>query len=367
MDDETSKYSTESKEIKLNKSLVKRTINSFSQRQSSLDKAIASQQAIINTSMAAITRPSGLENAMRAFSSNQALINNSMAAITRRSGLENAMRAFSSNQALINNSMAAITRPSGLKNAMRAFASQQALISNSMTAIERPSALENAIQAFASQQALISNTIAAIERPSALDNAIQSFATASSAFLSDSSYLSEMAKVVSSVDMESVNASSIEQELENTESKFNLVENSKSFLRTFKSLPPWVQSILFFCLLEIILPQLNNISSNLLTPKVESYLESNDKTNRQKIKDIKKIPLTLNDIDTTDLRFITGSNVHLRAGPSTSTEVCDELVLGQIVTVLSKKRNWIEVMYEYEDGEYMSGWVFTRYTAKFEK
>jgi uncharacterized protein YgiM (DUF1202 family) len=115
------------------------------------------------------------------------------------------------------------------------------------------------------------------------------------------------------------------------------------------------------------LPQVNSISANLITPVVESYLEASEETDRQKVKGIKNIPLALKDVDTTDLRFITGDNVRLRAGPSTNSEIYDELTLGQVVTVLTKKRNWIEVMYEYEDGESMSGWVFTRYTAKFVK
>ena len=231
----------------------------------------------------------------------------------------------------------------------------------------KPIALESAMQAFSSQQAVIDNAMAAIADSSSLAHAIKSFATASSVFLSDSSYLSEMAQVISAVNMESVNASSIDRELESTESKFNLVENGKNFLSTFKSLPPLIQFILFAFLMNVILPQVNSISANLLTPLVENYLESNKKSDRQKIKDIKKISLTLNDIDTTDLRFITGNNVRLRASPSTNAEIYDELVLGQIVTVLAKKRNWVEVMYAYEGGESMSGWVFTRHTAKFVK
>ena len=202
---------------------------------------------------------------------------------------------------------------------------------------------------------------------SSLEHAIKGFATASSVFLTDTSYFSKMAQVVSAVDLESIDISSIERELEDTESKFNLVESGKNFLSTFTNLPPVIQFILFSFLMHVILPQVNSISANLITPIVEGYLESNEKTDKQKIKDIKKISLTIMDINTTDLRFITGNNVHLRASPSTNAEIYDELLLGQIVTVLAKKRNWVEVMYEYKDGESMSGWVFTRYTAKFVK
>ena len=54
----------------------------------------------------------------------------------------------------------------------------------------------------------------------------------------------------------------------------------------------------------------------------------------------------------------------LRFELSTRLEILDELVIGQIVT---KNKNGIEVIYEYDDGELKSGWFFTRYTAKFVK
>ena len=204
-------------------------------------------------------------------------------------------------------------------------------------------------------------------RPSALDQAIREFAKASSVILTEPSYLSEMAQLVSNIDLSRIDASSIEKSIENTESELSSIESKASFLSVFSNLPPFIQAILFYFLIHVLLPQVNSISANLLTPMVESYLEDNKKADRQKIKQIKEIPLSLKDIDTNDLRFITGNNVRLRATPSTNADIYDELVLGQVVTVLSKQRNWIEVMYEYESGESKSGWVFTRYTAKFVK
>ena len=117
--------------------------------------------------------------------------------------------------------------------------------------------------------------------------------------------------------------------------------------------------------MNIIVPQINSISANLLTPIVESYLDGNDADERKKIRDIKKLPLSTSEITTDNLRFITGNNVRLRESPSTNSAILDELVLGQVVTVLSKEKNWIEVMYAYEQEEVWHGWVFTRYKAKF--
>lgn len=229
------------------------------------------------------------------------------------------------------------------------------------------SSANKALQSFASQQSAIDQAMAVMASSSGLKNAIKSFATASPVILTDSSYLSEMAQIVSGLDLDSINVSSIEGELENTESEFSSLESRANFISVFSNLPPFIQVILFFFLIHVFLPQVNSISANLITPMVDSYLEVSEKADRQKIKDIKSIPLALKEINTTDLRFITGNNVRLRANPSTNSEIYDELALGQVVTVLTKKRNWIEVTYEYEDGESMSGWVFTRYTAKFVK
>jgi uncharacterized protein YgiM (DUF1202 family) len=115
------------------------------------------------------------------------------------------------------------------------------------------------------------------------------------------------------------------------------------------------------------LPMLNNISANLITPYVQKYLQTENLSDKEKIKKIKKVKIENSIIEINQLRFITGNNVRLRSGPSTRTEILDELSLGQVVTVISKKRNWIEVEYEYDEGEYLRGWVFTTYTAKFKK
>ena len=88
---------------------------------------------------------------------------------------------------------------------------------------------------------------------------------------------------------------------------------------------------------------------------------------KEKVQKTKNISWQIEKEQISNFRFITGDNVRLREDSSTKSAVLDELVLGQVVEVHSKKKNWIEVSYQYEDGTYMSGWVFTRYTARFVK
>ncbi|WP_158070083.1 SH3 domain-containing protein [Motiliproteus sp. MSK22-1] len=58
--------------------------------------------------------------------------------------------------------------------------------------------------------------------------------------------------------------------------------------------------------------------------------------------------------------------MRLRKGPSRKTEILSEFDQGQVVTVISKKRNWIEVRYwDVLSKDYLQGWVFTKHTAYF--
>ena len=144
-------------------------------------------------------------------------------------------------------------------------------------------------------------------------------------------------------------------------------ENQKIFSDIFAKIPFNIQMIIIFIFMQIILPHINNISANLMTPYVDKYLLSSSVTDKVKIKKISKIKLDNPVLEVNKLRFITRNNVILRSSPSTKTEILDELCLGQVVTVLSKKRNWIEVQYIDQDNEIVHGWVFTRYTARFKK
>lgn len=264
--------------------------------------------------------------------------------------------------------MSRLVNPIFLKTAHR-IASQQA------TALTMPSSAKQFAEMMASQQAAMERALASspaiesiLNRQESLDRIAKSFYRVMGAVdQSEPEWLSELNNRVSDISLDDMNTVSIENDLEAAADQLDKVEDGKSFFTVFSKLHPTVQTFLCFLIFHVILQQLNSISANLLTPKVESLLESNKAPDREKIREIKQIPLSLSEVNTNHLRFITGNNVRLRAHPSTKSEILDELAFGQIVTVLSKERNWIEVTYEYENGEILSGWVFTRYTAKFVK
>lgn len=136
-----------------------------------------------------------------------------------------------------------------------------------------------------------------------------------------------------------------------------------SFIELFRELPPGVQKAIIIVFLYAIWPMFINIASSLITPHVERIINGS-KLSTDQIRVIKKLPAS-QGIDIENLRFVTRNNVKLRAKASTKSEVLDELVVGQVVTVLSKQKNWAEVVYRYDDGQALHGWILMTYTAKF--
>ena len=179
--------------------------------------------------------------------------------------------------------------------------------------------------------------------------------------LSDPDSIAEITEAVTNIAPEELAISDLEEDIKKSEKILKSVEDPKDFIEKIKKLP----SMLLWFFVFVVLPIIINLTSAYLKPAIDEYLENNDSSDTDKVRAIKGIPGKIGQINTTGLRFITGNNVRLREEPSTKSDILDELVLGQVVEVLSKKRNWIEVCYEYPDGEIVTGWVFTRYTTNF--
>lgn len=172
----------------------------------------------------------------------------------------------------------------------------------------------------------------------------------------------ELTRTGQQFDALTMESTSLEQSDDLSLEKVNVIA---TLVTHYQKLPRWAQLILTIFLNTIAIPILISISANLLTSHVEKVIQDSDKSERQKLKEIRQLPLKVENIETSGLRFITAEHVRLREGPSTKSQILDDLKQGQIVTVLSKKRNWIEIKYEYGEGDIVTGWVFTRYTARF--
>lgn len=111
-----------------------------------------------------------------------------------------------------------------------------------------------------------------------------------------------------------------------------------------------------------------NVVANLIAPVVQEHIvANNDKPTKELVSDIKKIPSCIGrEIETSQLRFVIHQNVFLYDKAKKSV-IIEQLKLGQILKVIHKDKNWLEVSYIDADGESVHGWILTRYTARFIK
>lgn len=141
-----------------------------------------------------------------------------------------------------------------------------------------------------------------------------------------------------------------------------ILENTPSFLKFI------LLKIFLLFIFPILIGAAGGVAGNLATPYVQSYLAENKTTSqREKIKNIKKLSFSEIGIELIGYRFITTNKLHLRSTPNARAPSIAELSFGQVVGVLSSSRDWTEVVYQYGDGTEIQGWVFTRYTAKFRR
>ncbi len=145
-----------------------------------------------------------------------------------------------------------------------------------------------------------------------------------------------------------------------------LIESAteSDFADIFTKLSPRFQGILIYIFYRILFPIALGVAGNLMTPYFEKAIKS-EKLPTSQVRIIKKTPFQ--DVDTSNLRFVFSNDVKLRAKPSTHSEVLDVLVIGQVITVLERKKGWAEVIYVNDDDQACQGWIMTRYTAKFKK
>jgi hypothetical protein len=145
-------------------------------------------------------------------------------------------------------------------------------------------------------------------------------------------------------------------------------DSPEHFANILSRCPPWLKWALIVLLVQVVLPHMNGISVNLITPHVEQYLHQSPAVpQRQQVKEIRKLSMGELGVELRDYRFVTTSTLALRANANGKSAQVGTLQLGQVVAVVSSKRDWTEVVYEYGDGQTISGWVFTRYTEKFRR
>lgn len=303
--------------------------------------------------------------------------------LTERPFIDKAIQAITSRKLEVDKTMQAFSlRQLEIEKAMQAFASRQEALQRVFLSIPEAKKIEaemamsasirylnatSVMESYNINQLTINKAMKLLSKSLPLEKALNDFALLNSTLLPNPDYLKEMSKTLSNLGFHSADLDNFQGELKRVENEVSEEMDSTDFKAPFYKLNPFLVALVYKYFVIIISQLLLGLAVNVITPHILNYLEGNSKVNKEKIKDIKRIPLQINDVDTNGLRFITGNNVRVRADHSTKSEIYDELVLGQIVTVLHKERNWLNVTYTYENGESATGWVFTKHTSPFIK
>lgn len=145
-------------------------------------------------------------------------------------------------------------------------------------------------------------------------------------------------------------------------------ETPERFTEILNQCPAWLKWALVNFLVFVVLPFVIGISVNLVTPSVQAYLENSPPpAAREQVKGLQHLSMGDIGVALSTYRFVTAQKLVLRNTANSRAEQVDTLRFGQVVAVVSAKRDWTEVTYEYGDGAVVSGWVYTRYLQKFRR
>ncbi len=113
---------------------------------------------------------------------------------------------------------------------------------------------------------------------------------------------------------------------------------------------------------DIIVPQIND---RVITPMIEKYMEKgDDQSERELNNNIKKLPMLEGVTIVSDFRFISGPDVRLHEGATTKSKVLHTLKHGQAITVLEKRKKWLNVSCSLGNDS-VEGWLPSTYTRRF--
>lgn len=145
-------------------------------------------------------------------------------------------------------------------------------------------------------------------------------------------------------------------------------ETPERFAELLAKCSKWLKWALINFMLYVMLPFAVSVSANLAMPRIEQLLKQTTAvTQREQAKEIKKLSMGDLGVALRDCRFVTATALALRGTPNARAKQIDTMRFGQVVTVLTVKPDWTEISYEYGDGQIVTGWVFTRYLAKFRR
>lgn len=91
--------------------------------------------------------------------------------------------------------------------------------------------------------------------------------------------------------------------------------------------------------------------------------EDKSKTDRESVRWLNdELKKDVSQQITQNFRIVTKNDLEVRKGKSIDAKIQGKLNHGDVVQIIEKKRNWTYISFSnYQDGEVIEGWVFTRY------
>jgi Bacterial SH3 domain len=124
-----------------------------------------------------------------------------------------------------------------------------------------------------------------------------------------------------------------------------------------------------FAVLVLILPIIQGIASNLVTPKVQEIISGakDDQSSKVIAKVVSKNVVSKCPQEFLwDLRFVTTTSLIIREYPKKRSRRFGNLYFGDVVSVLQNKKGWTLIEFSSVDSQTkIRGWVYSRYLRKF--
>lgn len=166
-------------------------------------------------------------------------------------------------------------------------------------------------------------------------------------------------KTFSISDVQTVIDSYIESKCSSS-TEISLENNIYDLFNLFSRQHPVISRILLW----IVIPIIISLFANSLTSQPKVIVNENKTVVMKFVKNVVQLANPDKEFYT-QYRIVVADRLHVRASNSIRSRQLGVLEFGQIVRVVGKKKNWIQIECENENGEiWAKGWVFTRYVKR---
>jgi len=167
----------------------------------------------------------------------------------------------------------------------------------------------------------------------------------------------------------SVTSSDLSESLNNLFADTAAPEFFENFVTNIKKLSPPLQAIAYWVFDKIIIAFIIGVFVTTYSEDIQVYLNQFEFTSKRSVtQQIKKIPTEIDITALSNQRVVTGERLRLRKKPNRQAEILCELPIGKLVYFIMKKKDWTFIEIRLDDnGQYLQGWVFSRYLTKIKR